>query len=189
MRWAAVALDRAIHCVQPRPLATKPCPRHADDNRVLPRHVQSQGALGRGKVARHVGAVQTEGQRASRRGRPGRRSGYDASEAKSVHRESLWNPKRERAGLAISPRGQSPLAPSLPASCRRPLQSEARGRSESHDALSTCHDPPTSGNLLARRASLNGRPEVCTDGQSRMRQAPTPRPGQPGRIPMAVCHV
>lgn len=54
-------------------------------------------------------------------------SGYDASEARSVHRESLWDPKRERAGLAISPRRQSPLTPSLPASCRRPMRSYAPG--------------------------------------------------------------
>lgn len=84
-------------------------------------------------------------------------SGYDASEARSMHRESLWDPKRERAGLANSPRCQSPLAPSFPASCRRgPMQSQTRGRGESHDALLTCHDAPTSGTLLARRASPNG---------------------------------
>ena len=81
-------------------------------------------------------------------------SEHDASEARSMHRESLWDPKGERAGLAIPPRCQSPLAPSLPASCRRPTQSQARGRGRSHDALLTCHDAPTSGNLLARRASL-----------------------------------
>lgn len=65
-------------------------------------------------------------------------SGYDASEAKSVHRESLWDPKRERAGLAISPRCQSPLAAPLPPPSQLP-QAHAnlgtRGRGESHDAL------------------------------------------------------
>lgn len=57
MRWAAEAPDRTIHCVQPRPLATKACPLHVDDNGNLERRVQSQGSLERGKVARHVGGT------------------------------------------------------------------------------------------------------------------------------------
>lgn len=45
--------------------------------------------------------------------------------------------------------------PSQPVAAR-PMQSQFRGRGKSDDALLTCHDAPTSGNLLARRASLNG---------------------------------
>lgn len=118
-------------------------------------------------------------------------SGYDASEARSVHRESLWNPKRERAGLAISPRVSHrwppPSQPVAAGPCNpRP---RPRGRGEPHDALLTCHDAPMSGNVLARRASLNGGLRSARTTGPVSSKAPRRWPGQPGRTPMSVRHV
>lgn len=54
-------------------------------------------------------------------------SGYDASEAISVHRESLWNPKRERAGLGHLAKVSVTARPLPPSQSRRPMQSPAWG--------------------------------------------------------------
>lgn len=160
MRWAAVAPGRTIHCVQPRPLATKACPLHVDDNRNLERHVQSQGALERGKVARHAGAVQAEGQRIPRRGRPGRWSGYDASEAKSVHRESLWNPKRE-SGRPGHLAKRSVTARPLPSS-QLPKAPAVRGPGP--ERISRCPlDMPRCANVW-QSASSSRQPEWAARG-------------------------
>lgn len=116
-------------------------------------------------------------------------SGYDASEARSVHRESLWNPKRERAGLAISPRVSHrwprPSQPVAAGPCNpRP---RPRGRGEPHDALLTCHDAPTSGNVLASSSRQpQWRPKVCTDDWSRVKQG-TQAPARTDRPNPNVC--
>lgn len=157
MPWAAMTHDQTILCLHARRLAIK----HARfmSTTIGARKACSESGsheASQGEAARWSGASRVTKDFAARPTRS-RWSEYDASEARSVHRESLWNPKRERAGLANSPRCQSPLAPSFPASCRRPMRSQSGGRGEPHDALLTCHDAPTSGNLLARCASLNGR--------------------------------
>lgn len=145
---------------------------------------------GQGEAARWSGASRVTKNSTARPTRL-RWSGYDASEARSVHRESLWNPKRERAGLAISPRCQSPLAPSLPASCRRAMQSQAQAPGAGR--TSRCPlDMPRCTNVWQSASSSRQpqwRPEVYTDDWSRVKQAPRPWPGQPGRTPMSVRHV
>lgn len=65
--------------------------------------------------------------------------------------------------------------------CRTPHAFHPRLGGEPHDALSSCHDAPPSGNPLARRASPFWRPEVRTDAWSCVDQHSGPGhwPGRP----------
>lgn len=124
MRWAIVAHARTL----PRPhasrLATKACLLHVDDNVYLEARLEPADQ-GRDMARRRAAAVQV-GVTKNPMVLPTRSlwSGYDASEADSMHRESLWNQKRKRAGLAIPPRWHCP--PPLPrAAC--PMQIRGLG--------------------------------------------------------------
>lgn len=144
-----------------RPNDYKGMPARIDDNGYLESKSRSRKS---GKMSRRGGAVESCKRRKDFTAAPTRWrwSGYDASEARSVYRESLWNTKGERASTGhLAKVSVTARHPPSPASCAGHAFPGVGGGRISRWPL----DMPRCTNVWQSASSSCQplwRPEVCT---------------------------